>query len=167
VRVRLRGAAGLTCGRHAPASREASPCCLPRSVYPPRQWWAVIRPRPNLLLMGDKRVSAEILGALWPVLREPVWMTTAAPLSLPAASPGTLIVQHATRLAVKDQARLLQWLSGPAFRSGRSSPRRRDRWCRSAPRGEVSRGPLLPLNVVYPGASEVLRNRRPTDPKNG
>ena len=70
--------------------------------------------RPNLLFVGDETVTAEMLGTLWPVLQEPVWMTMGAPLSLPSAPPGTLIVQEATRLAAEDQLRLLRWLSDHA-----------------------------------------------------
>jgi len=74
-------------------------------------WEVLFTAHLNLLFVGDETVTAEMIDALLPVLREPVWTTTAAPLSLPSASPGTLIVQQATRLAVEDQVRLLQWLS--------------------------------------------------------
>src|SRR5882762_731917 len=49
------------------------------------EWWAWITARPNLLLAGDGTVTSQIVGALWPALQEPVWITSAAPLSLPSS----------------------------------------------------------------------------------
>src|SRR5438046_9318703 len=74
------------------------------------EWRALITARPNLLLVGDEAITSACLRVLWPTLQEPVWLTTGAPLSLPASSVGTLIVQDGNRLAPEDQGRLLQRL---------------------------------------------------------
>jgi hypothetical protein len=75
------------------------------------EWRVLATARPNLLLVGDAVVTSKILRALRPMLQEPVWVTAAAPLSLPSSSQGTLVVQDGASLAAADQARLLQWLS--------------------------------------------------------
>jgi hypothetical protein len=64
----------------------------------------------NLLLSGPGAITSEVLRSLRPVLRQPVWTTGAAPLSLPSTSVGTLIVRRAAGLAAEDQVRLLQWV---------------------------------------------------------
>jgi hypothetical protein len=74
------------------------------------EWHGLLMARPNLLLVGDEAVTSEFLGALLPTLQEPVCVTTAARLSLPSSSQGTLVVQDATSLAAEDQVRLFQWL---------------------------------------------------------
>jgi sigma-54-interacting transcriptional regulator len=90
------------------ATGVASPPLVPGVSA--EEWRVLITARPNLLLVGDEAVTSEFLGALLPALQEPLWVTTAARLSLPTSSPGTLIVQDATSLAAADQMRLFQWL---------------------------------------------------------
>ncbi len=75
------------------------------------EWRVLFTARPNLLLVGDEAVTSEVLQALRPALQKPVWVTSAAPLSLPSSSKGTVIVQDGISLAAEDQVRLLQWLT--------------------------------------------------------
>jgi hypothetical protein len=71
---------------------------------------ALLATRAHLLLTGPERFTSETMHFLRSALRQPVWETNATPLSLPTASPGTLIVRHAMCLAADDQVRLLQWI---------------------------------------------------------
>ena len=71
---------------------------------------ALLATRAHLLLTGPERFTSEIVQCLRSSLRQPVWETNATSLSLPTASPGTLIVRHAMCLAADDQVRLLQWI---------------------------------------------------------
>lgn len=75
------------------------------------EWRALSTTRTNLLLVGDEASTSAFLRALLPTLQEPVWMTAAAPLSLPSSPTGTLLVRDGACLAPEDQKRLLQWLS--------------------------------------------------------
>jgi len=71
---------------------------------------ALLATRAHLLLTGPEGFTSETVQALRSTLRQPVWETNATPLSLPPASPGTLIVRHAVCLTADDQLRLLQWI---------------------------------------------------------
>lgn len=112
------------------------------------EWRALVTARPNLLLVGDVTTTSAFLGTMWPAMPEPVWMTRAAPLFLPASSPGTLIVQNGTGLSAQDQSRLLQWLSDhqPRVQVITLSPRPLSP---SVRRGSFLEALYYRLNVMY------------------
>jgi hypothetical protein len=78
----------------------------------PADSWRVLRAmRPNVLVIDpDATHSRRIVDAVLEGSRGPVWRCQPTPLSLPAESVGTLLVQHACHLTPDEQQMLLVWI---------------------------------------------------------
>jgi hypothetical protein len=78
-------------------------------------WRIVCASHHNVLLEGPEAATAGVLLLLKRHLRQPVLRTRhGAPLELPTAAVGTLILEEVAALSAKEQTRLLQWLDDDA-----------------------------------------------------
>jgi Sigma-54 interaction domain len=85
------------------------PICLPADLRAETE--ALIRSHHNLLLVGTRTATNDVLAAMRPYLRGPVQQyrpRTGAPVLQP--SEGTLILLEVARLDLKQQEQLLRWL---------------------------------------------------------
>jgi hypothetical protein len=85
------------------------PICLPADLRAERE--ALIRSHHNLLLVGARTATNDVLAAMRPYLRGPVQQhrpRAGTPVLRP--SEGTLILLEVARLDQKQQAQLLRWL---------------------------------------------------------
>jgi Sigma-54 interaction domain len=85
------------------------PICLPADLRAERE--ALIRSHHNLLLVGTRTATNDVLAAMRPYLRAPVQQyrpRTGAPVLQP--SEGTLILLEVAKLDLKQQVQLLRWL---------------------------------------------------------
>ena len=98
------------------ATGQRFPARLADIRLPPEKVRALLTIQPNLLLSGPEAITSAVLRSLRPVLRQPVWETDAAALTLPTTPMGAVIVLSAASLSAEDQIRLLQWIHDQQLR---------------------------------------------------
>lgn len=81
------------------------------------EWDAVFRERCNVLLEGPASPTAEMLSAMRPHLRPPIWEYIPSGAAVPQPQEGTLILLEVARLSTSQQAELLRWLDDGPGRS--------------------------------------------------
>jgi hypothetical protein len=69
--------------------------------------------RPNVLLVGPNATTLEIVDALAPFLKSPVFRTSGRVMTLPPRTCNTLVLHGVEQVNDDDQQRLNRWLSDP------------------------------------------------------
>jgi len=86
------------------------PAFLPSQLH--AEWDAVCQGQHNFLLVGTPSATKEVLVAMTPHLREPLYRySPKAGLPVPQPVDGTLVLLEVARLDGKQQKQLLRWLN--------------------------------------------------------
>jgi hypothetical protein len=99
----------LTMGSAEETAARQRPTLLPFDLH--AEWDLVTRAHPNVLLVGTRPATYEMLVAMKPHLCEPLHEHgPTKDASVPLPQEGTVILLEVAKLDAKQQTQLLQWL---------------------------------------------------------
>jgi hypothetical protein len=95
--------------RPAPTAHRTNAPAPPGIHVDPVMWERLVATDADALIIGEGFPVSRVLNFLWPRLRKPIFCSDGRRLVLPIAQEGTLFLEHANRLTVSDQQRVLEW----------------------------------------------------------